>query len=138
MPKTSLTPSTVLQSFIDNYQINPFLLSKQVGLNYQTITNILKGKAKITVPTAIRLAKYFSNSPKYWLDIQLSSEINELSNNKKFLSSIKSIPKAIKPTGKAKSTAKVKPANKKKNTLAEKRKKASKVPGAKKPKGKRK
>lgn len=137
MPKTAKTPGDELQSFIDEYQINPFFLSKEINLSYQTIINILKGNAKITVPTALRLGKYFNNSPRYWLDIQLTSEINDLSADKKFLSIIKSIPKAKKPTGNAKTTAKPKPVNKKTNTLAEKRKKAAKAPGAKSVRGKR-
>ena len=130
MPKTAnpQTPGTVLQSFIDEYQINAFFLSKEIRVNYQTITNILKGKARITVKTALRLAAYFGNSPKYWIDVQVSSEIEELSADKKFLSIVKSIPKAQKGayTGK-----------KKTNTLAEKRKKAEKIPGARKAKGKK-
>ena len=137
MPKTAKTPGAELQSFIDEYQINPFFLSKEIKLSYQSVLNILKGKAKITVPTAIRLGKYFNNSPKYWLDIQLSSEIDELSTDKKFLSIIKSIPKASKSAGKAKPAAKAKAVNKKKNTLSEKRKKAAKVPGAKKTRGRK-
>jgi len=138
MPKSAKSPGDVLQSFIDDYRINPFFLSKEIKLSYQTIVNILKGKAKITVPTALRLGKYFGNSPKYWLDIQLTSEIDELSSNKKFLSIIKNIPKAKKGSGKAPRTGKAKPANKKTKTLAEKRKKAAKAPGAKKARGRRK
>ena len=108
MPKKTKIPGEVLRSFIDEYQINPFFLSKEIQLNYQTIMNILKGKAKINVPTAIRLGKYFGNSPKYWLDVQLSYEFNKLSANKKFLSAVKKIPKAKIPkaNAKAKSTAK--------------------------------
>jgi len=135
MPKTIQTPGAVLQSLIDDYQINPFFLSKQVKLSYQSILNILKGKAKISVQIALRLAKYFNNSPMYWMNIQISSEINTLSANKKFLSVIKSIPKAEKPKGKAK--AEVKSAKRKSNTLSEKRKKAAKVPGAKKTRGRK-
>ncbi|MDR0501821.1 MAG: HigA family addiction module antidote protein [Treponema sp.] len=115
MPKTakSKTPGAILQSFIDEYQINPFFLSKEILVNYQTVTNILKEKARITVPMAIRLAQYFSNSPKYWLDIQASSEIDELSADKKFLASIKKIPKAKKGNSKARMPSKAKAGRKK-------------------------
>ncbi|MCL2180015.1 MAG: HigA family addiction module antitoxin [Treponema sp.] len=121
MPK-SQTPGAVLQSYIDEYQINPFSLSKSIKVAYQSVTNILKGKARITVHMALRLSQYFGNSPKYWLDIQSASEIDELSSDKKFTSIIKSIPKASKGA---------KPGKNKTTTLAEKRKKAAKVPGAK-------
>jgi addiction module HigA family antidote len=134
MTKTAQTPGSVLQSFIDEYHINPFFLSKEIKLSYHTVLNILKGKGKITVPTAIRLGTYFDNTPAFWLDVQSSSEINELTSNKKFVSIIKSIPKAKKPTVKASAGTKAKP---KSNTLSEKRKKAAKVPGARAARGKR-
>ena len=144
MPKTakpakSQTPGSVLQDLLDEYQISAFYLSKQINLSNAQILNILHGKAKITVPTALRLALYFDNSPKFWLDLQIASEILELSNDKKFMSDVKNITKAVKP--KAKPDIKTKPTAKagkrKPDTLAEKRKTAAKIPGAKTPKGKR-
>ena len=133
MPKTAKqqTPGAVLQSFIDDYQINAFLLSKEIKVAYQSVTNIIKEKARITVPMALRLAQYFGNSAKYWIDVQSSCEIDELSEDKKFVAIISSIPRAQKPSGKAKKETKVKTGRNKTNTLAKKRKKAAKVPGAK-------
>ena len=31
---------------------------------------ILKGKRRITADTALRLGRYFGNSPKFWLGLQ--------------------------------------------------------------------
>jgi len=136
MPKTAKpqTPGAILQSFIDEYQINAFLLSKEINVNYQTVTNILKGKARITVKTALRLAAYFGNSPKYWIDVQVSAEIDELAADKKFLSIIKSITKAEKHAGKPKADKKEKFSKKK---PLEKKRIKTKSSGAKKPKGKK-
>ena len=126
MPKTEKTSASVLQSLIDEYQINAFSLSKSISFDYKTLLNILKGKGKITVPTALKLGKYFGQSPSYWIDIQSESEISELSKDKKFMSILNSIPKAQKPSAKAKPTS----GKAKTKTLAEKRKEAAKVPGA--------
>jgi addiction module HigA family antidote len=134
MSKAAQTPGSVLHSFIDEYQINPFSLSKEINLSYQTVLNILKGAGKITVPTALRLAKYFDNSPSFWLDIQNAYEINKLSDNRKFISMIQKIPKAKKNTGKVKSK---KPGYRKAKALSQKRKKAAKSPGSKTIRGKR-
>ena len=126
MPKTTDTPASVLQSLIDKYQISAFSLSKSTSLDYQTLRKIVSGKGKITVPTAIKLGKYFGQSPAYWIDIQCSSEIITLAKNKKFISEVNRIQKVQKPTGKPKiETTKRKP-----KILAEKRKKAAKVPRA--------
>jgi len=34
------------------------------------ITSILNGKRSITADTALRLARYFGNSPRFWLNLQ--------------------------------------------------------------------
>jgi len=103
MPKTKTnlkTPAEVLQSYIDEYQINPFSLSKSIKMAYQSVANILKGKGKISANIAIRLGQYFGNTPQFWLDIQAQSEIAELSSDKKFTAVLSKIPKAVKPSGK--------------------------------------
>jgi len=99
MQKTK-SPAEVLQSFIDEYQINPFSLSKSIGMAYQSVANILTGKGRISTNIAIRLGKYFGNTPKFWLDIQAQSEIAELSTDKKFTAVLNKIPKVVKPTDK--------------------------------------
>jgi len=128
MPKTEKNPAIVLQSLIDEYQINPFFLSKNAHLDYQTVRKILSGQGKITVPSALKLGKYFGQSPAYWIDIQAASEINKLTKNKKFISVINSIKKVQKPAAKTKTAEKK--TKRKTKTLAEKRKKAAKAPGA--------
>jgi len=108
MPRTpkSQSPSEVLQKFIDDYQTNPFALSKALNVAYQSVTHILQGKARISPKLAIRLSSHFGNPVKYWLDIQTSADLAELSADKKFQSSLKKITKAQKPTGKAKAAKK--------------------------------
>ena len=80
---------------------------------------------------AIRLSKYFSTTPTFWLELQAQSEIAVLQSDKKFTAQINKIPKAQKPTGKFKTSKKTT------KTLAEKRKTAAKVPGAKKARGRK-
>ena len=107
MPKSkSQSPSEVLQKFIDDYQTNPFALSKSLNVAYQSVTHILQGKARISPKMAIRLSSHFGNPVKYWLDIQSSADLAELSADKKFQSSLKKITKAQRPTGKAKAEKK--------------------------------
>jgi len=134
MPKTanSQAPSEVLKKFIDNYQTNPFALSKALNVAYQSVTYILQGKARISPKMAIRLSSHFGNPVKYWLDIQTSADLVELSADKKFQSSIKKITKAAKPTGKAKTAKKgtgktAKPAKKAAKVKSRKKVKAFKT-----------
>jgi len=128
MPRTnkSKTPGAVLQSLIEEYQINPFYLSKSIRVAYQSVTNILNGKGRITVHMALRLGQFFGNSPKYWLDIQSSSEIDELSADKKFISIIKSIPNVKDTAGKPKKEKNTRSGKKKTGKVTGIRKKATK------------
>ena len=111
MPKSkSQTAGEVLQKYIDDYQTNPFAVSKSLGVTYQTVTHIIQGKSRVTPQMAIRLSKYFSTTPTFWLDLQAQSEIAGLQADKKFTAQITKIPKA--PKGKAKQPAKPKKVNK--------------------------
>ncbi|MDR0501913.1 MAG: HigA family addiction module antidote protein [Treponema sp.] len=139
MPKTakSQTPGEALQKFIDDYQTNPFALSKSLNVAYQSVTHILQGKARISPKMAMLLSARFGSSVNYWLDIQTSADLDKLSADKKFQLSLNKITKAQKPTGKAKKEPKIKTGKRKINTLSEKRKKAAKIPGSKKARGRK-
>ena len=129
MPKTTKTPVSVLVSLMDEYQLNPFSLSKAIDLSPSAVRLMVIGKSKITVPTALRLAKLFGQSPDFWLDLQRDADINEAAKDEKLTAILKGISKAKKPAGKPISTGKVKLSRK--STLSDKRKKAAKVPGSK-------
>ena len=135
MPKSPQTPGSVLKSLLDEYQLNPSSLSKQIGLNNSFVRQIVIGKSGITVPTALRLAKFFGQSPAFWLDLQLQVDMQAAANDKKLQDSLKAMPKAKKPAAPPSGKAQAKPA--KKETLADKRKKAAKIPGAKPARGRR-
>ena len=130
MPKAQQSPATVLENLMAEYQLNPFSLSKQIGLTNSTIRNILLGKSGVSISTALRLSKFFGQNPSFWLDLQLQADMQAASNDKELQAALKNIKKVEKPkpVTKEKATAK-KPV--KKNTLADKRKKAAKIPGAK-------
>ena len=130
MPKVQQSPATVLENLMAEYQLNPFSLSKQIGLTNSTIRNILIGKSGVSISTALRLAKFFDQCPSFWLDLQLQADMQFAASDKKLQVALKGIKKAVKPKPAAKEKAKTKPA-KKTNTLAAKRKKAVKAPGSK-------
>ena len=134
MPKSSKTPATVLQSLMDEYQLNPFSLSKAIQLSHSAVRLLAIGKSSISVSTALRLAKFFDQTPAYWLDLQREADLDEASRDSKLQDILKAINKAKKPSAPKPQTAK-KPS--KKLSLADKRKEAAKTPGAKAAKGSR-
>ena len=129
MPKTAQTPASVINALMIEYQLNPNSLSKAVGLSQSAVRLIAIGKARVTVPIAIRLAKFFSQTPDFWINLQIQEEMRAAANDKDLQAALKSISKAVKPTSSIKSNKTTMPA--KKETLADKRKKAAKTSGSK-------
>jgi len=112
MPKTTQTPSTVLSALMEEYQLNPFSLSKEISLSNSAVRLIANGKSRVTVPTALRLAKYFGQTPDYWLDLQRDSELNKAQKDNNLMAIISGISKAKKPSAKAKNDTKAVPTKK--------------------------
>ena len=96
MPKPQ-TPASFLQSLVDEYQLNPFSLSKGLLLSNSAVRLLIIGKAKISVSTALRLSKFFGQTPAFWLDLQREADLNEASKDKELQDILKAIPKAKKP-----------------------------------------
>jgi addiction module HigA family antidote len=57
--------------------ISAYRLSLDIGIPQTRISEIIKGKRRITADTAIRLSNYFGNSVKFWLGLQNDYDIEE-------------------------------------------------------------
>lgn len=53
-------------------------LALGLGVPSGRITDILNGRRAITAETAVRLGRYFGNSPSFWLDLQGQYEIAKI------------------------------------------------------------
>ena len=66
-----VTPGEILnEEFLKPMEISSYRLAKDTGMPVTRISQILKGKRRITANTALRLSRYFGNSPDFWLGIQ--------------------------------------------------------------------
>jgi len=82
---------------MDEYQFSPFSLSKELHLSHSIVRALVVGNLRISVPTALRLAKFFVQTPDYWLDLQREADLNEASKDEVLRGVLVSIPKAKKP-----------------------------------------
>jgi len=74
----NIHPGEVLQEeFLTPLAISAYRLSKDIGIPQTRISQILKGIRRITADTALRLSRYFGNSPKFWLGLQDDFDIEE-------------------------------------------------------------
>ena len=67
----NITPGEILrEEFLLPMDITPYRLAKDTGMPPTRISQILKGRRRITADTALRLSRYFGNSAEFWLGIQ--------------------------------------------------------------------
>jgi len=67
----NIHPGEVLmEEFLLPMEITAYRLSKDLDIPQTRISQILKGKRRITADTALRLSSYFGNSAKFWLGLQ--------------------------------------------------------------------
>ncbi|MBH5371271.1 HigA family addiction module antitoxin [Bradyrhizobium glycinis] len=57
-------------------------LSLDIGVPSGRITDILNGRRGISADTAVRLGRYFGNSPQFWLDLQGQYDIGVVEREK--------------------------------------------------------
>jgi addiction module HigA family antidote len=67
----------LLEEFLIPMEITAYRLSKDIEIPQTRISQILKGKRRITADTALRLSSYFGNSAKFWLGLQDDYDIEE-------------------------------------------------------------
>ena len=82
----------LLEEFLEPLEISAYRLAKDLDIPQTRFSQIIKAKRRITADTALRLGKYFGNSPKFWLGLQDDYDIEEERNQKhQILLNIKSI-----------------------------------------------
>lgn len=86
-------PGEVLaEEFLKPLDISAYRLSRDIGIPQTRTSQIIKGKRRITADTALRLARYFGNSAKFWLGLQDDFDIEEENYNKRqILNSIRQV-----------------------------------------------
>ncbi|MCH7762430.1 MAG: HigA family addiction module antidote protein [Candidatus Marinimicrobia bacterium] len=78
----NIHPGEILvEEFIAPMEISAYRLSKDLGIPQTRISQIIKGKRRITANTALRLSSYFGNSAKFWLGLQDDYDIEEERKN---------------------------------------------------------
>lgn len=67
----------LLEEFLLPLEITAYRLSKDTEIPQTRISQIIKGKRRITADTALRFSSYFGNSAKFWLGLQDDYDIEE-------------------------------------------------------------
>ncbi len=84
----------LIEEFLKPLEITAYRISKDTEIPQTRISQIIKGKRRITADTALRLSSYFGNSAKFWLGLQDDYDIEEeRENNNEIFNRIRLIRK---------------------------------------------
>ena len=74
MRKRTLTPihpgEVLLEDFLEPLGVSQYRLARDISVPPRRINEIVHGKRAISADTALRLARYFSVSERFWLNLQ--------------------------------------------------------------------
>jgi len=74
----NIHPGEILsEEFLKPMGLTAYRLSKETGIPQTRIGEIIKGKRSISVVTALRFARFFGNSPEFWINLQNHFELEE-------------------------------------------------------------
>jgi addiction module HigA family antidote len=65
------------EDFMGPLSISQNHLASDLRVPPGRINQIIKGKRSITSDTALRLSKYFGNSPEFWMNLQLMYDLSK-------------------------------------------------------------
>jgi len=89
MPRKKLAPihpgEILVEEFLKPLALTEYRLAKGLRVPARRINEIVHGKRAITADTALRLGRFFRNSPRFWLNLQtgfdLENEADRLGAN---------------------------------------------------------
>lgn len=71
-----ITPGEILQTeFLEPLGITAYRLAQATGLPQTRLSEIIRGKRRITTDTALRLSRALGLSERFWLNIQNDYDI---------------------------------------------------------------
>jgi addiction module HigA family antidote len=65
----------LLEEFLEPMGISQYRIAKDIGVPPRRINEIVHGNRAISADTALRLAKYFGTSERFWLNLQTRYEL---------------------------------------------------------------
>ncbi|MEO1246385.1 MAG: HigA family addiction module antitoxin [Pseudomonadota bacterium] len=67
----AIQPGEILKTeFLDELGLTAYAFSKSICMNRSGVSDIINGERAITAETALRFARFFGNSPQFWLNLQ--------------------------------------------------------------------
>ena len=66
----------LLEEFLKPMELTQARVARDVNLSPRVINSIVRGQRSINAETALRLSRYFGNTPQFWLSLQADYDID--------------------------------------------------------------
>jgi antitoxin HigA-1 len=66
----------LLEEFLEPMGLSQYRLAKDVSVPPRRVNEIVHGKRAVTADTALRLARYFGTTPRFWLNLQAQYDLD--------------------------------------------------------------
>jgi addiction module HigA family antidote len=80
MPRKRLPPvhpgEVLLEEFLGPLGLTQYRLAKDVSVPARRINEIVHGTRAVSADTALRLARYFGTSDRFWLNLQAAYDLD--------------------------------------------------------------
>ena len=60
----------LLEEFLTPLAVSQYKLAKEIGVPVRRINEIVHGQRRISADTALRLARFFGTSERFWINLQ--------------------------------------------------------------------
>ncbi len=82
---TTITPihpgEILIEEFLEPLQVSQNRLAVAIGVPPRRINEIVHGKRRISADTALRLARYFGTTDRFWLNLQVRFDLEVEKDN---------------------------------------------------------
>ena len=69
-------PGMYLRELLDELKLSQYRLARGLGVPAMRINHVVNGKRPVTAELALRLGRYFGQSPRYWINLQSRYEMD--------------------------------------------------------------
>jgi addiction module HigA family antidote len=70
----------LMEEFLKPMALSQYHLALMIRVPARRINEIVLRKRRLTADTALRLAKYFGNSPRFWMGLQMDYDLDTASD----------------------------------------------------------
>jgi len=65
----------LLEEFLEPFGLSQYRLARSISVPPRRINEIVHGKRSITADTALRLARFFGTTERFWLNLQVRYDL---------------------------------------------------------------